>query len=291
MKYVIYPKTETLIHCESGIAKTTEHYHVRRTMKQSELMIVVEGEMDIRHLEEYHLSAGEIFILPQGVEHYGTKPCSYTIHWFHFILPSSFQIIEESELLKIDDQQYFIFPIQFKINNLNSLLFLAYQLEQYPTVPATNYVRNALFNAIMYEINLQNTDYQYGRYINHKRLNSIINYININIQANVYDSLNIKSTAEYFNYNEKYIFNLFKTYLGTSPRQYIINQKMNTAKSMLLNTNDTIASIALTLKYDNPQYFMRQFKKTFGVTPTEMRNSFSHSLELYLNHNEKNSTK
>ena len=51
---------------------------------------------------------------------------------------------------------------------------------------------------------------------------------------------------------------------------------------MLLNSSETIETIALNLHYNNPQYFMRQFKKTFNMTPTEMRKCYSKSLELYL---------
>ena len=92
----------------------------------------------------------------------------------------------------------------------------------------------------------------------------------------------MKLLADQFGYNEKYIYNLFKKYLGVSPLQYIITQKLKDARQMVLSTSDTIESIALSLHYENPQYFMRQFKKHFGMTPTEMRQHYANSLELHL---------
>lgn len=64
----------------------------------------------------------------------------------------------------------------------------------------------------------------------------------------------------------------FTKYVGMSPRQYIINIRMTTAKELLTNSLFQISEVAQLTGYDNPLYFSRLFKKTWGVSPTEYRN-------------------
>ena len=46
---------------------------------------------------------------------------------------------------------------------------------------------------------------------------------------------------------------------------------MDLAASMLKDTNKKVIDIAYELHYDSLNYFLRAFKKEFGVTPTEYR--------------------
>ena len=278
VKYIVWSKEKAIVHLESGIANTSNIAHVRRKVIFSELMLVMEGDIHIKHIEEYYIQKGDIFLLPQNVEHFGTKPSSFVIQWFHFLLPEDYKILTSSQITQQIIDNCFILPIHMNVKNINNLLTLGYQLEQYPNIAPTQAVRDALMNTILYDIAFQATDHQVGTFITHKRLNSIINFVNSNIML----PLSIKDMADKFGYNEKYIFNLFKKHLNISPLQYIIDRKMNIAKNLLLSTNNTIEAIAISLSYDNPQYFMRLFKKTFGYTPSEFRKSCSHSIELYL---------
>lgn len=63
----------------------------------------------------------------------------------------------------------------------------------------------------------------------------------------------------------------FTHYVGISPRQYIINIRMTIAKDLLMNSMFQISEVARLIGYENPLYFSRLFKKTWGVSPTEFR--------------------
>lgn len=278
MKYLLIDTKEPVIHSQSGIAYNTNHPHERRTMKVWELMLIREGEMYIRHMEDYHLVKNDFFFLPAGVEHYGTQPSDCILHWHHLFLPPHTRIVEEDELPAKTPQGTIVLPMQFNLPHPEAAFLLSHQLEQYDWKDAdSELVRNALITAILGELDLE---YKKSfKHIGHKRLNSILSYIDNNFQ---HHPVSMKLLAEQFGYNEKYIYDLFKRYLGVSPLQYIIARKLKDARQMVLNTSDTVESIALSLHYENPQYFMRQFKKYFGMTPTEMRRHYSNSLELHL---------
>lgn len=63
----------------------------------------------------------------------------------------------------------------------------------------------------------------------------------------------------------------FTTYVGVSPRQYIINLRMSIAKDLLLNSLFQISEVAKLTGYENPFYFSRLFKKAWGISPSEYR--------------------
>jgi AraC-like DNA-binding protein len=81
----------------------------------------------------------------------------------------------------------------------------------------------------------------------------------------------IKDFARERGLNYYRFIDTFTKYVGMSPRQYIINIRMTTAKELLTNSLFQISEVARLTGYDNPLYFSRLFKKTWGVSPTEYR--------------------
>ncbi|MDD3340173.1 MAG: AraC family transcriptional regulator [Lachnospiraceae bacterium] len=64
---------------------------------------------------------------------------------------------------------------------------------------------------------------------------------------------------------------LFKEQLGKSPMAYIKELKLTTAARKLLVSSENISDIAYEVGYEDPNYFIREFKKAFGYTPRRYR--------------------
>lgn len=64
---------------------------------------------------------------------------------------------------------------------------------------------------------------------------------------------------------------LFKAQVGKSPMIYIRDLKLTTAARKLLVSNDPINEVAYNVGYEDPNYFIRQFKAAFGYTPKQYR--------------------
>lgn len=64
---------------------------------------------------------------------------------------------------------------------------------------------------------------------------------------------------------------LFKAQTGKAPNAFMRELKLTTAAKELLKTSDSVNSIAYEVGFEDPNYFSRMFKKTFGVTPNEYR--------------------
>ncbi|WZL80403.1 AraC family transcriptional regulator [Vallitaleaceae bacterium 9-2] len=64
---------------------------------------------------------------------------------------------------------------------------------------------------------------------------------------------------------------LFKKQTGKSPIQFIKEIRLTTAARLLLVTDDNINDIAYEVGFEDANYFIRLFKKAFGMTPRQYR--------------------
>lgn len=69
--------------------------------------------------------------------------------------------------------------------------------------------------------------------------------------------------------SEVYLRKLFTTHYGISPKQYIIDMRIQKAKQLLENSAQTITNIAEECGFTSVYYFCRIFKQKTGITPTE----------------------
>ena len=65
----------------------------------------------------------------------------------------------------------------------------------------------------------------------------------------------------------------FKQYLNTSPINYFINCKLERAKLLLSNNFHSIKEVAEILSYSSPQFFAREFKKKYNISPKNFKNN------------------
>ena len=79
--------------------------------------------------------------------------------------------------------------------------------------------------------------------------------------------------AEKMQLSNRYLSDAIKTETGKSAKESMQLFIMDKAKTLLANTSDSVTTIAYTLGFDYPQYFVRLFKKKTGKTPTQFRES------------------
>ena len=74
-----------------------------------------------------------------------------------------------------------------------------------------------------------------------------------------------------FNMSACHLQKQFKRYVGQSPTDYLICQRMLHEKELMRTTRKPIGEIAAMVGVTNLGYFTRQFKKQEGLTPQEYR--------------------
>lgn len=81
----------------------------------------------------------------------------------------------------------------------------------------------------------------------------------------------VNQLAEAMNMSPGYMSDMLRKQTGKNAQEHIQHRLIDKAKYRLLNTNDTVATIAYSLGFEYPQYFSRMFKKRTTMTPQEFR--------------------
>lgn len=100
-----------------------------------------------------------------------------------------------------------------------------------------------------------------------------------------YDTdLTLEMCAQKLHYNANYLSSVFRKETNYSFSEYLTAYRFSMAKKWLAETNMTIKEIAAKLCYNNPQNFIRSFRKHEGMTPGQYREKHMKHLPLQKPH-------
>ncbi len=103
------------------------------------------------------------------------------------------------------------------------------------------------------------------------RIEMIREYVKINIEKNI----TRQELAKAIYLNPEYLSRFFKKEMGCTLSDYLMREKMNMARSLLLTTSLSVSTIAGKVGYSNFSHFAQCFRKEFGVSPSEYRSQNS----------------
>ena len=95
------------------------------------------------------------------------------------------------------------------------------------------------------------------------------------IDENYRQSISLDTLAERFYFSREYIGRIFRAQYGCAVYEYIQQQRMEQAKALLANPRLSLQAIAEHLGYSNANYFSKAFRRHFGASPSEYRETFS----------------
>jgi len=70
-----------------------------------------------------------------------------------------------------------------------------------------------------------------------------------------------------------HLIRLFREAFSTTPGQYLLDARINKARDLLLESDDTVSHIAELCGFRSSPWFCRYFKARTGLTPGQFRNS------------------
>ncbi len=83
--------------------------------------------------------------------------------------------------------------------------------------------------------------------------------------------LGIPKIIESIHYTKPYICRTFKKYTGMTMTDYLLRERLLYSTILLQSTDYTITEIVFEIGISSNAYFNKQFKKYFGVTPSQYR--------------------
>ena len=91
------------------------------------------------------------------------------------------------------------------------------------------------------------------------------------IDYNFLSDISVKKISEYLSVDHSYFSRKFTEKMHISPKQYIINKRIDYAKELLTNTNANICEVSNSVGYEDQFYFYKIFKKYTKLSPSEYR--------------------
>ncbi|HTS51926.1 MAG TPA: AraC family transcriptional regulator [Burkholderiales bacterium] len=93
------------------------------------------------------------------------------------------------------------------------------------------------------------------------------------IQENYSRDVSLNDIAEAVHLSPFHVARLFKHALGVSPHQYLIQVRVNSARSLLVagSGERSLAEVATAVGFADQSHLTRHFKRILGVTPKQLR--------------------
>jgi AraC family transcriptional regulator len=102
------------------------------------------------------------------------------------------------------------------------------------------------------------------------RLRRVLGYIDENLSGDVC----LDALARIAGLSQHRFAHNFKRATGQPPHQFVIRRRIERAKPLLRDTDETIATVTYALGFSNPSRFTYLFRRETGVTPSRYRKSF-----------------
>lgn len=157
--------------------------------------------------------------------------------------------------------------------HIEQLARLAFdELQREEQTPGSNLYSDSLANLLAVQLLRQySTDsppeQSNGNGLPNKKLRLVLELINSDLAAD----LSLSSLAETVDLSEYHFLRLFKQSTGTTPHQYVLRQRIERARRLLIESDLSVTEIAYLLGFATPAHFARQFRRQTGIAPTELR--------------------
>jgi len=93
------------------------------------------------------------------------------------------------------------------------------------------------------------------------------------LKVNYHKSVKLEDAAKAVGLSPKYLSRLFRERTGKGFNTLKLEIKMEKAKELLAKTGSSINQVSYALGYENPESFVRMFKRITGKTPSSYRNA------------------
>ncbi len=216
-----------------------------------------------------HFERGEVFFFPARIAHgFATGPLQGVE-----IVVVQFPELEEELVEKLINFP----PIGcFKLNDLEISIFLdlCYRLQKeiVGSLPfAEMQCKALLYQLIVLLLRTSSRgDLPYLIPQQQKAIETALQIIHIRNQ----DNIRVRDIASEVGFSPQYFRELFKRYVGVSPKKYLTTLKIQRSKCLLLHKEYSITDVALHLGFNSPQQFSKAFRKTIGLSPLLWRRAY-----------------
>ncbi|WP_058308460.1 AraC family transcriptional regulator [Gracilibacillus massiliensis] len=251
---------------EIGHFKAYSSYYTERHNVESYLIIfTVKGEGKLYYqneefiLEPYTLS----FIDCRNYQFYKTSKELWEFYWVHI----NGKQVEDYYL---DFSQDAHICTSVKDDTAKNIIQTIIALQKHKTRTLEIITAREIMNLLTLLLVEKNR----SKYHDEAEIPSYIFDIQSYLEENYKKRITLDDLSKICKLNKYQIVKNFKTSVGISPIEYLIETRINKSKDLLKYTNLSINEIAFEIGIDNVTHFINLFKKRVGTTPLKFRKSW-----------------
>ncbi len=231
-----------------------------------EILYVLEGKIDFKvEQRKYLLAEGDMIIINSEIIH-SSKLCGHSRYILLQVPLSAFDgVYDEIENVVFKEK-----PGSEETEKLFSYLSLMLK-----SVDDKNQENRVKFVSLLYDFFYQLiTDYKVQQkksldasYYGIGRISPVMAYV----EKEFRNKITLAEAAEILNVTPEHMCRLFKKYTDMTFNEYLMSLRISAFYQMLQNTSQKISVILEECGITNYKVFIREFKKTFGKTPEQIR--------------------
>ncbi len=265
-----YPYDQSYIHKISHTLQFPVHWH-----HEFEIIYIAQGSLDISISEQlYQGTSGDIYFVNSKELHF-MGSADRNVAYYTMLFPLEFISLQtddalETELMRPLRNGILQFPHHLPNNaakeNLSAILNKIISLNPCSDFPSQIRTRAFLLEFIAELKQTQNFFME-----NYGVSNTFQRELLAFIHGHFMESLSLTTLAGRFHLSEKYLSRYFKEHFHISFIQYLNHLRLTHAKKLLETSELSITEIALCSGFSSDSYFIRIFKKTYGISPLKYR--------------------
>lgn len=240
-----------------GYGPTLRSYHLFHFVTKGCGILRIDGETT-------EIGPGDAFLIPaEKISYYEASahaPWSY--YWVGFTGFRAARYVQQIQTVS---------PERYIVRNLHMEKYAAVidPMTSLTMTNAENYFRS---KAVLFEmLAMLASDMEKSE--DTKYTPSLASGIKFFIDAKYTEKIKIEELASQFGIHPNHLSRVFSEAYGISPKQYLLNLKMEKAAQLLTASDMPVALIAESLGYEDQHVFSRAYKKHWGVSPMLYRKS------------------
>ncbi|WP_269148067.1 helix-turn-helix transcriptional regulator [Turicibacter sanguinis] len=91
------------------------------------------------------------------------------------------------------------------------------------------------------------------------------------MHKNLYDNVSLEKVATELHFNKSYLARLFKKEMNETIGEFILREKVEEAKRLLMVSKHSLLDISVLLHFNDQSHFTKVFKQFVGLTPKKYR--------------------
>ncbi len=227
------------------------------------MMHVVSGAMIVEQNGRHRTGAGETVVLRLTERHcyYSDPVAGCTFYWIHFGGKPAETLLRFMESFGPLPR---ILPLEGVPDAIRACgdLYARHDIEG--EIEASAHIRGLLEQAARLLVRSDP-----ARFLDPRDMmaNRVVQYL----ESRWSEPIRLDDLAELFNLSRWHFCRVFRQTTGRTPADFVLDQKIQRAKTLLAWTGDSLSDIAGSLGFSDPSHFARTFRKRIGYSPSAYR--------------------